>query len=66
MAMRQAETDILKWALTQASGNISLTAERLGISRTFLYGRIRALGISARIPAEPTTPEATDGDHEPI
>ncbi|GAA1095168.1 helix-turn-helix domain-containing protein [Tsukamurella spumae] len=44
--MEQAERQAILAALASAAGNKSRAATELGISRTTLYARIRALGIS--------------------
>ncbi|WP_433463600.1 sigma-54-dependent Fis family transcriptional regulator [Spirillospora sp. CA-128828] len=45
--LERAERDAILTALRACGGNKVHTAERLGISRTTLYNRIRALGIVA-------------------
>ena len=42
----QAERDLLRQALEQAGGNVSAAARALGIERTRLHKRIRALGLA--------------------
>ncbi|MFE4670784.1 sigma-54-dependent Fis family transcriptional regulator [Streptomyces sp. NPDC056716] len=43
--LEQAECDVIRRELAAVNGNKRLAAQRLGISRTTLYQRIRALGI---------------------
>jgi transcriptional regulator of acetoin/glycerol metabolism len=45
MGLEQAERQAIVAALAAAEGNKSTAATALGISRTTLYARIRALGI---------------------
>jgi len=42
----QAERDLIRQALAEAGGNVSAAARALGIERTRLHKRIRALGIT--------------------
>jgi len=42
----QAERDLLRQALERAGGNVSAAARALGIERTRLHKRIRALGLA--------------------
>jgi two-component system nitrogen regulation response regulator NtrX len=42
----QAERDLIRQALEQAGGNVSAAARALGIERTRLHKRIRALGLA--------------------
>ncbi|GED99816.1 sigma 54 type regulator [Gordonia spumicola] len=46
MGLEQAERQAIVAALSTAEGNKSTAAKALGISRTTLYARIRALGIT--------------------
>jgi two-component system nitrogen regulation response regulator NtrX len=41
----RAERDLIRQALEQAGGNVSAAARALGIERTRLHKRIRALGL---------------------
>ena len=41
----KAEENAIRHALTEADGNVSLAARRLGVSRQHLHTRIRKLGI---------------------
>ena len=43
--MRNAEKGLLEWALKEAEGEPLVAAARLGISRTFMYRRLRVLRI---------------------
>jgi transcriptional regulator of acetoin/glycerol metabolism len=45
--LEQAEFDTIRKVLTQVRGNKAQAAQLLGISRTTLYARIRALGLRA-------------------
>jgi two-component system nitrogen regulation response regulator NtrX len=45
-ARTQAERDLIRQALEEAGGNVSAAARALGIERTRLHKRIRALGLS--------------------
>jgi two-component system nitrogen regulation response regulator NtrX len=45
-ARAQAERDLILQALEEAGGNVSAAARTLGIERTRLHKRIRALGLS--------------------
>ena len=51
-AMRKAEKDLLVWALKQAEEDPLVAAARLGISRNFIYRRLRALEIPYWLPKQ--------------
>jgi len=42
----QAERDLIRQALEEAGGNVSAAARALGVERTRLHKRIRALGLA--------------------
>ena len=52
----QAERDVIREALDQADWNVSAAARALGIERTRLHKRIRALGLQKRSRETPVTP----------
>jgi two-component system nitrogen regulation response regulator NtrX len=45
-----AERDLVRQALEQAGGNVSAAARALGVERTRLHKRIRALGLDKDVP----------------
>ena len=55
---QNAETGAIRQALVRASGNISRTAELLGITRPTLYDLMAKYGIRADAPGEPASPAA--------
>lgn len=50
IALETYEREMLVRALAGAAGNVSTAAERLGVSRKYLYDRFAALGIAVRNP----------------
>jgi len=45
-SLAQAERELIQQALEDAGGNVSAAARALGIERTRLHNRFRALGLS--------------------
>jgi DNA-binding NtrC family response regulator len=45
MSLEQVEEFLIKKALARYSGNVSQTADALGLSRSALYRRLQRLGI---------------------
>ena len=50
IALETFEREMLERALAGAEHNVSTAAERLGVSRKYLYDRFEALGIAVRHP----------------
>lgn len=47
----QAESDLIRQALERAGWNVAAAARALGVERTRLHKRIKALGIERKQPA---------------
>jgi two-component system NtrC family response regulator len=53
---QHAETQAIRQALTRAAGNISRSAELLGVTRPTLYDLMAKYGIRAESPEQPSEP----------
>jgi two-component system, NtrC family, response regulator len=58
LVRQNAETQAIRQALIRAAGNISRTAELLGITRPTLYDLMSKYGIRAEAPDQPAEPPA--------
>jgi two-component system NtrC family response regulator len=56
LVRQHAETQAIRQALTRAAGNISRSAELLGVTRPTLYDLMAKYGIRAESPEQPSEP----------
>jgi DNA-binding NtrC family response regulator len=65
IALETFERGMLERALAAADGNVSTAAERLGVSRKYLYDRFAAVGIAVRNPRRRRNGHGADPRSDP-